>query len=252
MHRPWRCYRDVNQKGTPCACDHYSSARREAAIGGVVQAVPRDLVQEVIVVDNGSRDRTAPWHTRPGDGNPRATAWLRFLPAWLAPGQHVRPISWCSWMANGSDDPAEIHHVLQPHFGWPADVVLGSRVAGQGDQSGLTRNNAWEFWSSRLSYACSMVDATTLAPFAPLRAPPFRLWVWSTRLWLPVEMVVKAAKKGYRVRRFRCAVTSVSGVPRCGNCQRQYAGRLSFAADDTPLCLEGLVPWRFLSALLDE
>src|SRR5713101_8137306 len=31
----------------------------EAAIGGVVQAVSRELVHEVIVVDNGSRDGTA-------------------------------------------------------------------------------------------------------------------------------------------------------------------------------------------------
>jgi glycosyltransferase involved in cell wall biosynthesis len=31
----------------------------EAAIGGVVREVPRDLVDEIIVVDNGSTDRTA-------------------------------------------------------------------------------------------------------------------------------------------------------------------------------------------------
>ena len=31
----------------------------EAAIGGVVREVPRNLVDEIIVVDNGSTDRTA-------------------------------------------------------------------------------------------------------------------------------------------------------------------------------------------------
>src|SRR5882762_11135093 len=31
----------------------------EAAIGGVVREIPRDLVDEIIVVDNGSTDRTA-------------------------------------------------------------------------------------------------------------------------------------------------------------------------------------------------
>src|SRR5438105_15792327 len=31
----------------------------EAAIGGVVREVPRDLVDEIIVVDNGSTDHTA-------------------------------------------------------------------------------------------------------------------------------------------------------------------------------------------------
>src|SRR2546429_9071271 len=31
----------------------------EAAIGGVVREVPRDLVDEIIVVDNGSTDRPA-------------------------------------------------------------------------------------------------------------------------------------------------------------------------------------------------
>jgi glycosyltransferase involved in cell wall biosynthesis len=31
----------------------------EAVIGQVVRAIPRDLVQDIIVVDNGSHDRTA-------------------------------------------------------------------------------------------------------------------------------------------------------------------------------------------------
>ena len=38
----------------------------EAAIGSVVRAISRELVPEVIVVDNGSRDGTAGWHKPPG------------------------------------------------------------------------------------------------------------------------------------------------------------------------------------------
>jgi len=68
MHRPLAIVTEtVNQKGYTIA--HLTiipALDEEAAIGGVVQAVPRDLVQEVIVVDNGSRDRTAAIGTRGG------------------------------------------------------------------------------------------------------------------------------------------------------------------------------------------
>ena len=36
-----------------------AALNEEAAIAGVIAAVPKDLVDEIVVVDNGSRDRTA-------------------------------------------------------------------------------------------------------------------------------------------------------------------------------------------------
>ena len=36
-----------------------AALNEEAAIAGVIEAVPKDLADEILVVDNGSRDRTA-------------------------------------------------------------------------------------------------------------------------------------------------------------------------------------------------
>src|SRR5215467_6424478 len=110
----------------------------EGAIGGVIRAVPRALVEEVIVVDNGSRDQTAAMATAAG-----ATVIHEpqrgYGAACLAGALAARQADVLVFLdGDASDDPAEMGSVLQPILDGQADLVLGSRTTGMGDDSGLT------------------------------------------------------------------------------------------------------------------
>lgn len=173
----------------------------EAAIGGVVKAIPRDLSQDVIVVDNGSRDGTASAAQAAGAVVVREPQ-RGYGAACMAGARAAAPADILVFLdGDGSDDPLEMARVIQPILDGQADVVLGSRTAGQGDQSGLTpQQRAGNFVVTRLVRLLYGVTLTDIGPF--------RAITWSTFAALgmehktygwPVEMVVKAVKKGYRL-----------------------------------------------------
>jgi len=171
------------------------------AIGGVVQAVPRALVQDVIVVDNGSQDGTAQVAEAAGATvilEPQRGYGSACLAGALA-AHHADVLVFLD--GDGSDDPAEISRVLQPILAGQADVVLGSRIAGQGDHSGLTPQqrvgNCVVTSLVRLLYGLALTD---IGPFRAITWPAFQtLGMQHKTYGWPVEMVVKAAKKGYRI-----------------------------------------------------
>jgi glycosyltransferase involved in cell wall biosynthesis len=103
--------------------------------------------------------------------------------------------------ADGSDDPAEMPRVLQPLLQGQADLVLGSRTIGQADHSGLTPQqrvgNLVVTSLVRVLYGLALSD---IGPFRAITQPAFQALGMEHRTYgWPVEMVVKAAKKGYRV-----------------------------------------------------
>jgi len=173
----------------------------EAAIGGVVRAVSRELVHEVIVVDNGSRDGTAAVAQAAGATviqEPRRG----YGSACLAGARTARQADILVFLdGDGSDDPAELSRVLQPILHGQADLVLGSRTLGQDDHSGLTpQQRVGNFVVTslvRLLYGLALTD---IGPFRAITAPAFGTLDMGHKTYgWPVEMVVKAAKKGYRI-----------------------------------------------------
>lgn len=173
----------------------------EHAIGRVVQAIPRDLIEEVIVVDNGSRDNTAQAATAAGARvilEPQRGYGAACLAGALAAG----PADILVFLdGDASDDPAEIPRVLQPILQGQADFVLGSRTASQGDQSGLTPQqrvgNGVVTSLVRLLYGLALTD---VGPFRAITSTAFATLGMEHKTYgWPVEMVVKAAKKGYRI-----------------------------------------------------
>ena len=172
-----------------------------AAIGAVVRAVSLDLVDEVIVVDNGSRDGTDAVAQAAG-----ATVIQEpqrgYGSACLAGARAARQADILVFLdGDGSDDPAEMPRVLQPILDGQADFVLGSRTTGRGDQSGLTPQQRVGNWVVtnlvRLLYGLALTD---IGPFRAITTPAFGTLEMGHKTYgWPVEMVVKAAKKGYRV-----------------------------------------------------
>jgi glycosyltransferase involved in cell wall biosynthesis len=192
----------------------------EDAIGTVVSEVPRDLASEIIVVDNGSTDRTAEVATDAGARVVREP--MRGYGAACFAGAMAAPDADILVFLDGdrSDDPREMPVVLAPLLGGRADLVIGSRTAGFTEKGALTSQqrfgNQVVTWAVRLLYGVALTD---IGPFRAIRASVLReLGMEHKTYGWPVEMVVKAAKKGYRVVnvpvtcRKRIGVSKVAGT----------------------------------------
>lgn len=192
----------------------------EQAIGTVVNEVPRDLVSEIIVVDNGSIDRTAEVAEAAGARvirEPMRGYGAACLAGAMA-ASHADVLVFLD--GDRSDDPREMPVVLAPLLDGRADLVIGSRTAGFTEKGALTSQqrlgNRLVTWIVRLLYGVTLTD---IGPFRAIRASVLRdLGMEHKTYGWPVEMVVKAAKKGYRVMnvpvscRKRIGVSKVAGT----------------------------------------
>ncbi len=173
----------------------------EEAIGAVVREVPRDLAGEIVVVDNGSTDRTAEV-ARAAGARVIQEPMRGYGAACLAGAIAVHDADTLVFLdGDRSDDPAEMPFVLQPILDGQADLVVGSRTADRTEEGALTSHqqlgNRLVTAMVWLLYGLTLTD---IGPFRAIRAPV--LWnlgmEHKTYGW-PVEMIVKAAKRGYRV-----------------------------------------------------
>ncbi len=173
----------------------------EEAIGQVVSAVPRDVVSEVIVVDNGSTDRTAE--------------------VARAAGAMVVPQPECGYGAachaglmaadgadllvfldgDRSDVPQEMPLVLGPIIQGRADLVIGSRLAGRREPGAMPPHALFGNWlAGKVLRALYRVRITDLGSFRAIRRTALLdLGMQERTFGWPVEMIAKAARRGYRV-----------------------------------------------------
>ena len=173
----------------------------EGAIAQTVGALDRTLVQDVIVVDNGSRDRT---------GERAAAAGARVITeprrgygsACLA---GVRAATGADVLVfldgDGSDVPEDLPRLLSPLQRGEADLVLGSRALGRREPGSLTPHQIWGnrvvLALLRLLYGVRLTDC---GPFRAIRAEGLaRLGMEHPTYGWPIEMVAKAARRGLRI-----------------------------------------------------
>ena len=173
----------------------------EAAIGTVVRGVPRSLGGEIIVVDNGSTDRTAEVAAAAGARVIREPI-RGYGAACLAGALAAKDADVLVFLdGDRSDDPAEILVVLQPVLEGRADFVIGSRISGSAEDGALTPHQ--RFGNRLVTRMLRLLYGLRLTDIGPLRAIPAKVlrdlgMEHRTYGW-PVEMIVKAAKKGYRI-----------------------------------------------------
>jgi len=169
-----------------------------AVVGDLVRRTPRDVIAEVIVVDNGSVDATAAVARDAGAcvvSEPKrgyGAACFAGVTA-LPPDADVAVFL----DADGSQRPEEIPLVLGPVITGRADLVLGARrLAGRHPAHAaagtrlVARFVAWQW----------RVSITDFGPLRAIRVDLLRRLDMQDRAFgWPVEMVVKAAALGARI-----------------------------------------------------
>jgi glycosyltransferase involved in cell wall biosynthesis len=194
----------------------YNEAR---AIGQVVREVPRNRVQEVIVVDNGSTDGTA---ERAAAAGARVIYESRkgYGSACWAGAQVARKSDLIVFLdGDRSDDPAQLERIADPIIRGQADLVIGSRIGGNLESGSMPLHaqlgNRLIAFLLRLFYGVRITD---IGSFRAIRTQRLlNLGMEQMTYGWPVEMVVKAARNKLRIQsvpiryRKRIGVSKVSG-----------------------------------------
>jgi alpha-1,6-mannosyltransferase len=173
----------------------------EETIGEVVQGVPRDIASEIIVIDNGSTDRTAKVAqaagarvvTEPRRGYGRAfRAWLRSI----SPDCEI--IVFLD--GDGSDYPEMMNRLVQPIIEGTHDFVVSSRTRGQREAGSMNWHQVLAGYIVgfflRLLYG---VRSTDMGPFRAIRREALeRLGMREETYGGPLEMQMRAARTHLR------------------------------------------------------
>jgi len=173
----------------------------EQAIGQVLAEIPRDVVSDTVVVDNGSTDGTAAVAAAAGArviSEPRRGYGSACL-AGMA--ELSRPDVLVFLDGDHSDCPEELVSLVEPIAEDRADMVIGSRTLGRRESGSLTPQ---QVFGNRL--ACLLFRLIYRHRFTDLG--PFRAIRYSSLLALgmrdrdygwTIEMQIKAVKRGLRV-----------------------------------------------------
>ncbi len=196
----------------------------EHSIGKVVQAIPKENVLEVIVVNNNSTDHTEKVAREAG-----ATVLLELKKGYgnacLKGIDYIKkstpqPNVIVFLDGDFSDYPEEITKLVTPIIHQNYDMVIGSRVLGKREEGSLTQQQVFGNWlATRLMSLFYGVHYTDLGPFRAIK--------WESLIALnmqdptygwTIEMQLKAAKHkmittevpvNYRVR---IGVSKISGT----------------------------------------
>ena len=171
------------------------------SIGVVLAAIPAGLAAEVIVVDNGSTDDTAARALAAGARVVREDR--RGYGFACAAGVAATQADIMVFLdADLSDYPEEMAALLAPIQSGQADLVLGSRfLAGNLSRSVMPPQQRFGNWlASRLMQRLYRIPVTDLSPFRAVRRDVLlALDMREMTYGWPTEMMVKAARRGYRL-----------------------------------------------------
>jgi len=194
----------------------------EQTLPAVLASLPRPLLRRVIVVDNGSRDRSVQV-ARGGGAHVVEEPRRGYGRACLAALEYIAgdpPEAIVFMDGDGSDDPADLERLLAPIAEHRADLVIGSRSLGRSEAGALNltqRLGNWiAGWMLGLLFGRRYTD---LGPFRCARYDALRnLGMRDTTWGWTVEMQARASRAGWSVlevpvayRRRRGGRSKISG-----------------------------------------
>ena len=193
----------------------------EESLPVVLAQLPWSILHQVIVVDNGSQDRTAEvaaaagalvvCEARRGYGS-ACMAGVRAAP-------EAEVLIFLD--ADGSFDADDIPLLVDPIARGEAELVLGSRLAGVREPGAMPWHGVMGNWLvARVISRLANIPLTDLGPFRAIKRLTLeRLRMEERTYGWPSEMIVKAAQLGVpirempvRYRRRRGGYSKVSGT----------------------------------------
>ena len=173
----------------------------EETIAAVVRAIPAQLVDEVIVVDNGSTDRTAERAQQAGASIvvESRRGYGRACRAGVLAAAESGILVFLD--GDGSDCPELMDRLLGPILADTHDFVIGSRLRGQREPGSM---NAAQVWAGRIAgILLKLVYGVTysdMCPFRAIRSDALkRLGMKEETYGWNLEMQMRAARAGLRI-----------------------------------------------------
>lgn len=187
------------------------------SIGPVLGDIPRDIVREVVVVNNGSTDNTA--EVAAGQGATVVDQGLRgYGNACLKGIEYISsktdpPDIVVFLDGDYSDHPEELIYLIKPITEEDYDFVVGSRVMGKSEKGAMLPQaifgNFLATFLIKLFYGFKFTD---LGPFRAIKFQSLKSLDMQDRTFgWTVEMQVKAVRKG-----LKCTEVPVSYRKRIG------------------------------------
>ncbi|MCH2225719.1 MAG: glycosyltransferase family 2 protein [Crocinitomicaceae bacterium] len=171
----------------------------EQSIGKVIQDIPSDIVNHIIVVNNNSNDDTVKNAKAAGaivlNEPRRGYGW-----ACLKGIEHSKTLQTEIIVfldGDYSDYPSEIPDVLAPIFNNNMDMVIGSRVLGKREKGSLTPQQIFGNWlATRLIRIFYRARFSDLGPFRAIKSAHLEKLKMSDKTYgWTIEMQIKAAKQ---------------------------------------------------------
>jgi len=174
----------------------------EESIGLVLNDIPGETVEEIIVVDNGSKDNTVTVAKKLG-----ASVVLEPLKGYGA--ACLRGISMLNkdtdivvfLDADYSDYPQDLHTVVKPIVYGKAEMVIGSRMSGTREKGALLPQAV--FGNKLATFLIRLFWGFKYTDLGPFRAIKYKdllaLNMIDKNFGWTVEMQIKALKKGLRI-----------------------------------------------------
>ena len=196
----------------------------EPVIGVTLEGLKGLGLGQIIVVDNGSMDRTAEVAVAQGAHvvrEPRRGYGQACLAGMAALTPKAALVAFMD--ADGSDDPTDLPRLLEPIRKAEADMVVGSRTLGRREQGAVAPHQHFGNWLAtsllRVLYGARYTD---LGPFRVIRREALdRLQMRDTGFGWTVEMQIKAHQLRLRVvelpvayRKRKLGVSKISGTVR--------------------------------------
>ncbi len=178
-----------------------AALNEEAAIANVINSVPKNLADEIVVVDNGSKDRTAEIAAAAG-----ARVVKESVPGYgRAFSAGLRSVSpKCEIVVfldgDGSDCPEMMDRLVTPIMEGKSDFVIGSRTRGNRETGSMNFHQVLAGYMIglilRILYG---VRSTDMGPFRAIRRDTLdRLGLREQTYGWPLEMQMRAAQARVR------------------------------------------------------